>query len=59
MGEHRCDDMLLCARIWSNAVDRGQEACSVTGFETCIVLLNGKDKLLEAAVYDHELMPPA
>ena len=28
-------------------------------FETCILLLNGKDKLLEAVVYDHELMPPA
>ena len=56
MGEHRCG--LFC-QLWSNAVDRGQEACSVTGFETCILLLGGKDKLSEGVVYDHELMPPA
>ena len=51
--------MTLFCQVWSNAVDRGQEACSATGLETCIVLLNGKGKLWETVVYDHELMPPA
>ena len=36
-----------------------RKSAALLVFETCIVLLSGKEKLLEVVVYDHELMPPA